>query len=198
MQKIISLWKTLQAATGIKLEILGLLVALLVGYADWINGQLIDQGIMKGGNEGAILGIPSWMLGITFGMGYLLLWFFIYAHKLRTQIEEARVELSLLRKEGVVIRNYAYYQLQGNYDDDAEPWEDKSLIWQKRVYASLKKISVADAEWFDTLDVVEPPRRNFTMEQDEKMTDGQFHRFAQLDFQLLQLGKMIRDLWGKK
>jgi hypothetical protein len=63
----------------------------------------------------------------------------------------------------------------------------------------LEKISVADAVWWNTLDVVPPPRLLLSHEfKSEHGTAEHAKRYNEHDFQVKRLGKMIRDLWGRQ
>ena len=140
-----------------------------------------------------IFGFPSWILGLTFDFG----WFFVFALKrviqLNRQIKDARVAISSLREAGVELRNRGSTKLKTNAD--WESWRDETIQWEKDVYEAIKKISVADAEWFKTIDALPLiPRVQLV-----KPINSDTHpkRYREHDFQLKRLGEMIRDLWGK-
>jgi len=125
----------------------------------------------------------------------ILFWVLLdYCVKLTKQIREGRVQLSSLRKRGVELRNYG----QGQVTSDAsyDRWAADTLQWEKDVVAAIAKISAADAEWFEIMDVVPRPRLPLNI---SGVTNQQVHveRYNQLDYQLKRLGEMIRDLWGR-
>lgn len=150
--------------------------------------------------EGSVMvfGFPSWILGITF----LFAWFFIlmslYANKLRTKIKESRVELSTLRQKGVEIRDELLEdEFWGEgYFQRLEDWKKRALTWNDEVYNAVKLISVADAEWYKTLDIVDNPPR-ITNERIQG-SESTAKAYREHDFRLKRLGEMIRDLWGKE
>lgn len=190
--RLFELWKTLKAAAGIKWQLLGVLVSLVVARADWINKKLVQIEILPSGTEDMIFGFPSWILGFASALAFLFAWMFAYAHKLRRQIQISRVELSKLRKRGVALRNEGKSLFSSN--SEFLEWSQNTKDWHKEVYESLKKISEADAEWFETLDVVPQPRIPLL---NSFITNTQIDRYRQLDFQVRRLGEMIRELWGK-
>lgn len=192
VKQVLEFWKTLQAAAGIKWQLLGVFVFFILLRADWISRMLVQYEILEYETEGMIFGFPSWILGFLAAVSFLFIWFATYAHKLRLKIQVSRVRLSELRKTGVDLRNKG--QRRFHYNPDWESWRDETIEWQKEVYNSIKEISVADAEWFDTMDVVPDPRLNLV-----NPVNGDTHpkRYREHDFQVARLGEMIRDLWGK-
>ena len=70
-------------------------------------------------------------------------------------VSDARKELATLRTEGVKIRNKGRKLPSVN---SINPWIDEVKNWSEKVQEAIKKVNEADAEWFDTLDVVPPPR----------------------------------------
>ena len=191
-KNISDLWATLQDAAGVKWQLLGVFVSITLARADWISTKLVEWDLISNGGEDMILGIPSWILGAASALLFLTIWFFSYAHKLRTKIQISRVFLARLRTQGVELRNNGRIGLVDN--EDFEHWERDTLEWHKNVYEALKQISVADAEWFGNMDVVPDPRLDL---QNPVNTDTHPKRYREHDFQVKRLGEMIRDLWGQ-
>lgn len=177
--------KTLRSAAGPRRYLLGSLTVAVVSFFDWIKPYFEGAGMTQ------LIGVPSWAVGIVVALCFVCYWLLDYAHKLRVGIELSRVELSRLRRKGVSLRNTGRSKITNN--DEWFAWETETIEWQKEVYESLKKISMADAEWFDTMDVVPPPRLNL----ENRISDAHQDRFWQHDYQVKRLGEMIRDLWGK-
>ena len=192
VKKILELLRTLHVAAGIKWELLAVFVSIVLERADWVYGELVKFQVLPGGREEMIFGFPSWILSVTAILGFLFVWMFRYAHKLRVQIQKSRVELSILRKRGVELRNKGGNKLSTN--SEFESWCDEITAWQQKVYEAIREISVADAEWFEIMDIVPKPRLKL-----EKPVNQEAHpkRYREHDFQLERLGQMIRDLWGK-
>lgn len=184
-------WRTFQEALGIKQQLLAVFVVIMSARADWLNGVLVENGYLPDRGE-MIFGFPAWILGIAFALAFLFWWVFRYAHKLRTKIQVARVNISRLRTRGVELRNEAATDLED--DEDLVRWETAILKWHIDVKKAIKEISIADAEWFGTLDVVPPPR---IMLSKFVNNDSHLKLYRQHDYQVYRLGEMIRDLWGK-
>jgi len=64
-----------------------------------------------------------------------------------------RAHLSVLRTEGVAIRNKGQ-----RLKSDFPTWEVEVATWASNVIQAIAAIDEADAEWFKTLDTVPPPR----------------------------------------
>jgi hypothetical protein len=125
----------------------------------------------------------------------LLFWAVLeFCLKLTKQIREARVDIAKLRRSGVELRNFG----QNTFADEAtfEKWWADTLQWEKDVVAAIAKISVADAEWFAIMDSYPNTSREPLLDPFEPRK-GHHDRLAQHDFQLMRLGQMIRDLWGR-
>src|SRR5258708_26444998 len=188
-------YEAIKSAAGAKWVVIGLLVSLFVARLDWIYEKGVQYGWIQGGPAGMIFGFPSWILGITAALGFIAWWMTENVIRLKEQIKDARVELSMLRKTGVKLRNLGQALFS---EEDFREWKKKTLDWHKDVYESIKKLSVADGEWWDVMDSVpeprEPPEKLFkTRQEDHRHRD----RYMQHDFQLRRLGEMIRDLWGR-
>jgi len=193
------IWETLHAAASIKWQLLGVFVSIVLARLDWIGGELIKRGIMSPEERGMILGFPSWILGLTSILFFLFVWSFNYAHRLRTKIQKSRVSLSVLRARGVRLRNFGRIKITD--EECLDRWIFRTNEWHKKVYEEIRHISVADAEWFNVMDFVPPPRLPFCTPFDANtqanLVAKHARRFSQHDFQVFRLGEMIRDLWGK-
>jgi hypothetical protein len=127
---------------------------------------------------------------------FLLFWAMLeFCLKLTKQIREARVDIAKLRRSGVELRNFGQNKIADGATFDK--WCADTLQWEKDVVAGIAKISVADAEWFAIMDSYpdkprEPLKRPFT-----PRAESHRERYEQHDFQLMRLGEMIRDLWGR-
>lgn len=137
-------------------------------------------------------------LGVALFFFFLFIFILEYARGLYGQINDGRIELSKLRKRGVELRN------EGRRIEDEKhwnKWEKETLDWHKEVHAAIEKINVADAEWFNIMDIVSKPR----IEIEKAFTTNTLAvdnrhpiRYEEHDFQVMRLGEMIRDLWGRK
>ncbi len=200
MRSIRDYWRTFQAAAGIRAQLLGVFVTIAIGYADFINGKLMELGVAQFWHKDAILGFPSWYLSIVFALGLIFVWTFSFAHQLRMNIRRSRVDLSKLREDGVKLRNLG---LEGFETLDAyDAWMAETRESRRNVYRRIRNISVADAEWFKTMDVVPPARIPIDKPNsaflDSEQTAAFHKRYDQHDFQVFRFGEMIRDLWGKQ
>src|SRR5262249_44826105 len=91
-------WNAVREAAGVRWQVFALLVAVAIARLDWIYRQL-------GGAETMIFGFPSWILGITVALAFLFVWMLESTVNLRRQIREARLEIAVLRRNGVELRN---------------------------------------------------------------------------------------------
>ena len=62
-KQLFELWRTLQAAAGIKWQLLGVFVFIVLVRADWISNKLIEIKFLSDGGKDMIFGFPSWILG---------------------------------------------------------------------------------------------------------------------------------------
>jgi hypothetical protein len=114
--------------------------------------------------------------------------------KLRNTIRGTRTDLSILREEGVGIRNRGVHPFKDevswtNWRESADHWSDKTI-------EKIREVNEADAVWFRTLDVVPPPRLEmYGRVPGEPWLENRKKRFQELDFQVKRLGEMIRELW---
>lgn len=137
-----------------------------------------------------------WIVGLFVAIATA--WWLVldYATKLRLQISDGRIALSKLRTEGVEIRSAGRNDgLGGKFTNDSQwlLWKTRADKWNQDVYEAIKKISVADAEWYYTLDIVDPPRVLFIQYNKDHADLFSWH-----DDRLKRLGIMIRDLRGRK
>jgi hypothetical protein len=180
-------WTAVREAAGIRWQVFALLVSIAVARLDWIYR-------LSGGAEAMIFGFPSWILGLTVALAFLFVWMLESTVRLRRQIKSARVEIAILRRRGVEIRNNG----MGIITNAAAwlQWERDALDWNDKVISELAKISEADAEWFSVLDVVPPPRLAPQQDAPEEIKDAYCKLFGEHDFRVCRLGKMINRLWG--
>ncbi len=73
----------------------------------------------------------------------------------KPSIQEVRLQLAALRTAGVQLRNGGR-NLEGIAQ--VQEWIEDVIAWDQEVQAQIRKIDLADAEWFVTLDAVPPPR----------------------------------------
>jgi hypothetical protein len=186
-------YAALKDAAGIRWGLVSLLVFLAVARLKWLYAFVVGQ---TTGAESVIGSLSEWLLGLVAFLGLWSWWLLQYAVKLRSQINDARVEISKLRNRGVELRN------QGRLITSMTEWlkwHKETGEWHTTVSTAIRKISTADAEWWDCLDVVPRPRLPIIKEFIAEGVDAGEHRkrYREHDFQLRRLGKMIRDLWGR-
>lgn len=140
-----------------------------------------------------LIGIPSPILAVIFLLVWIIFWVTRYAHKLRTQIEEARKEIATLREKGVRIRNdgIALFVEERTFN----AWKDSVYDWNEKTKEALKKVSEADSIWFGTLDIV-PEKSRVTIDYWDKFPEEHAKQLREHDRRLALLGEMIRDQWG--
>jgi len=140
-------WTTIKAAVGDKRHAVDGIVAAVIAVLEWAARSFEWWPLST---------TPQWFVWLFIAAALLVVWLLNYATKLRTQISINRVALSVLRKEGVSLRNMARPPIS----DKAiwESWEKDVVDWHQRVIAAIREVSVADSIWFATLDVVDPPR----------------------------------------
>jgi len=103
----------------------------------------------------------------------------------RAALNTARHRLSLLRTEGVGIRNDGVNITVDNLAD----WCIAAENWNERVKMALAEIDLAMSEWFRTLDAVPLPRirlRSYVNFRHQKL-------YGEHDFRLHRLDKLIND-----
>jgi hypothetical protein len=129
---------------------------------------------------------------------FLIAWLLLeYALKLTRQISDARLRLAELRAKGVKLRNCALGTVTDGVSFDR--WRRQVERWRKQVERELEKISKSDAVWFSVLDIVPPPRiAPVMLPPVQRDADAFLKLFREHDLRLRRLGKMIRDLWGRK
>jgi hypothetical protein len=105
---------------------------------------------------------------------------------LESQIRGARHQLSVLRTQGVEIRNRGLRLTRKTWPR----WRDEASLWSSDVIREMQKIDRGMAEWFNTLDVVPAPRLPFS-----RLHQRQSDLFCQHDYRVMRLGELIREVW---
>lgn len=138
---------TLREAIGVRRFAVEGIVGVVLGLVDWAARQW---------DWWPLTTTPHWFVWLLIVAGLLVWWLLTYANGLRTRMRVTRVALSVLRNEGVDLRN----RIQGPILDQAV-WDGlrkKIDDWNTQVIAELRQLNEADANLFSILDVVEPPR----------------------------------------
>jgi hypothetical protein len=98
---------------------------------------------------------------------------------------ERRKRLSILRSEGVIIRNRG----QQRSRDELPSWVAETEQWLKDVLVAISTIDEADAEWFKTLDAV--PSARVTMIATADAERQHIKAFNEHDYRLVRLDQLI-------
>lgn len=113
------------------------------------------------------------------------------------QMETARTDLANLRTAGVRLRNLAMDDENPLDGDELNAWGDQVEAWTHDTVAAIKPLSGADAEWFNTLGTLPPPRHAMALPPIGDDFGPRLHFFSMLDYRLLRLENLIRELRGK-
>jgi hypothetical protein len=181
-------YEVIKEAAGIRWYVFGLLVTIAVVRIDNIYKWFIKSFNIQLEGDPMMFGFPSWILGFSVALLFLFWWVLEYAVELRRQIKVSRLELAKLRKLGVEIRNDG---LQLTDEASWIKWEKEATKWSGNVYGALKKVSEADAEIFNVLDVVpaEPRLPYIPLNRDHAKL------LREHDCRLDRLSQMVYSLW---
>ena len=163
------------------------LIVAVAGVSGLLIALLQAQGL-------DLSGLLPYLVGLFIASLLGGFWIIEYAVKLRKQIRGTRVGLSVLRQEGVVIRNDGRRAFRDK--SSWTEWEKRAKDWNLRVIEKIKEVNEADAIWYETLDVVPLPRLNFAKTSAREFWEDEQERlYGWHDFRLKRLGEMIQSLW---
>jgi hypothetical protein len=175
-------WRAFSAAAGPRRYVMGAIISVVIALSDHLWAVLGNTSMT------ALVGIPSWGIGLVVALCLVNYWLLEYLVDLRRRIGGARHELARLRTAGVVIRNEG---MSITNVDAWKDWEKRASTWNDDVIASIKKINEADAEWFSILDVVPEARLpiSATLPLDLRVSAAHHKLYREHDFRLKRLAE---------